>query len=529
MIENRLPQYVQPEPLAITAGAKALDAEAGESWGLDSFALVEAAGRACAQVFLNIDLPGDLFFRCRKIAVLAGSGNNAADALVMLRALILGKKTVAENCCVYMAKPENADNPKTPLSQAVLALQKIGVAVKAWENAKAAFAQSAGVLENRLTVIDGIAGTGLRGALHGAALEMAEAANSADATVVSIDMPSGAFDNWKPGMPMVRADFTIAVEPHKTCLYFAAQRQNAGTILAATGIFPQALMLKHMEAELVSWESATCRIKSVQPATHKYGRGVVQIMAGSPGFTGAARLCAMAAQAAGAGIVRLLADQEICPILAGSCNGIMVAAENAPEAKSRFTPDALLLGPGWGRGEDRKQMLESCLALEAEGTPLVLDADAIALSAGKTFCGNAILTPHLGEFSNLVGGGTEEIAAAPLSLLRRFAAEKKATVILKSHVMYVACHDGRTAVIDGMNPALAAGGSGDVLAGLCAGIAARSRAGGSFDPYDCACAAVALLVEAGLAENLKDSFADPGKLAEAAGAIAGRAWIRRPQ
>ena len=95
-------------------------------------------------------------------------------------------------------------------------------------------------------------------------------------------------------------------------------------------------------------------------------------------------------------------------------------------------------------------------------------------------------------------------------------------ILLKSHVLYAASPGGRIGIIDGMNPALAAGGSGDVLAGFCAAIAARQE---PFDGYACACAAASLLIQAAGSEGIAGAFIDPAELARPAAAIAGAAWL----
>jgi len=550
--------------LVSAVGARALDTEASAEWGLDTFALVEAAGRACAQTLVRSLAAGERGGERPEFTVLAGSGNNAADALAMLRALILGGNAEPDLCSVFTNKPreENDIDKKTPLSQAVLALQKLGVSVKPWAAGKADFGSRSLSGRHRI-VVDGISGTGLNGPLRGTALEMAEAVNAlrpetgggnaAGFTVVSIDIPSGGFDDWRSGMPIVTAHFTLAIEPRKLCLYTPAVRPHSGTILSVGGIFPPALIDKYGDAELLEWEDASVRIRPVPPTAHKYERGVVEIRAGSPGAAGAARLAALGSQAAGAGIVRLLVDASLYAAVAGSCSGVMVVASTdvaggntrsgvavsgsgaAPEAP-RFSPAAVLLGPGWGRGEDRIRLLESYLPLEKHGpdgtkcVPLILDADAIALAKDTGFHGNAILTPHVGEFAFCTGLSKEEIFADTVHVLRSFAAKKNATVLLKSHVMYVAAPDGRIGIIDGMNPVLAAGGSGDVLAGFCAAIAARSAleadgAENRFDGYACACAAATLLVRAAKSKGVANSFVDSAELARAAAAVAGSAWV----
>jgi NAD(P)H-hydrate epimerase len=196
------------------------------------------------------------------------------------------------------------------------------------------------------------------------------------------------------------------------------------------------------------------------------------------------------------------------------------------EAAGRFIPDAALLGPGWGSGPDRALLLQRYLALEAQGTPLILDADAIALAAGAVFHGNAILTPHPGEFAAYTGMDREEILSAPGPLLVRWAREKRTVILFKGHVLYVAAPDGRLGIIDGMAPSLAAGGSGDVLAGFCAAIAARMRKSGAFfDGYACAAAAASLLIRAGQSPELAGRFVDPKEVADKAASLAGAAWL----
>ena len=497
-------------------GARALDAEASSQWGLEPFALVEAAGRACAAVFTEKLLKGGQ--EKKSFTALAGSGNNAADALVMLKALILGGSARAPDCAVFTARP--ASNDKSPLSQAMLAVQKLDVPILEWDSKKALAA-----LSETDFIIDGITGTGLNSPLQNNALEMVEHVNHVKNAVnrpiiVSIDMPSGGFDAWQKHMPILTADATLAIEPQKLCLYAPEIRPHAGTILAVKGIFPPALCDKYREAELVTWESAYTAIPAVPKTAHKYGRGLVEIWAGSPGATGAAILAAKGAQAAGAGLVRLIVDPSIYPLIAPACSGVM--AVPGPQTDGRFTPNAVLLGPGWGKSEDRIRILENSLRLEENGTPLVLDADAVALAKGMVFHGNAILTPHVGEFAAYSGLPKNEILCRPIRSIRDFSAKTKAVILLKSHVMYIASPDGRLGIIDGMNPVLAAGGSGDVLAGFCSSIAARPGTG-AFDAYACARAAGALLVQA--AKSTGGKFADPQEIAQAAAAVAGAAWL----
>jgi NAD(P)H-hydrate epimerase len=551
--------------LVSSAASRALDKEASAHWGLNSSGLVEAAGRACARAFTqiygdieerrnlprrnteeekNINTPcspscpqdsSTPWFTLPRhplsLAVLAGKGNNAADALVMLKALILDGFVQASACVVFSL--QTADS-----SEALLAVEKLGVTVFAWDDSAAAR------LAHVDYIIDGIAGTGLDGPLRGGgsagggcaggALEMATACNAAAANVatnnstakaaapcvVSIDMPSGNFDGWQAGMPIVAARFTLAIEPQKLCLYNPSARPYAGNIIPVGGIFPPALIEQYREAELVEWENASAQISIIPKTAHKYERGLVEIRAGSPGYAGAAYLAALGAQSAGAGLVRLMVDPSLYPLIAPGCSGIMVVPDGATDDEDgRFPPHAVLLGPGWGRGDDRRRLLESYLPLEESGVPLILDADAIALVKDMVFHGNTLITPHPGEFSAYTGIPKDEILNNPLPILRRFASEKKMHILLKGHVLYAASPDGRVGIIDGMNPALATGGTGDLLAGFCAAISARAGIAHASR------AAASLLIQAAESETVVGRFIDPADLAKAAAAVAGSAWL----
>ncbi|MDR3276785.1 MAG: hypothetical protein LBT11_06230 [Treponema sp.] len=497
--------------------AKTLDAEA-VSWGFDPFALVEAVGRACAHILaerFRDPLAG-------RVAVAAGSGNNGADALVTLRALILEGMIRPESAAAVLTRP-SPPGERSPRARAVESLRALGVPVLVWGEAG-----SASALAGAALILDGIAGTGLEGPLRGNSLEMARAVRGS--MLVSIDMPSGLFDGWKAGMPLVHAASTLAIEPLKAALYKPASRIAAGTIIPVGGIFPGTLAGRFEGPELVGWEAARERVAPVRSDAHKYGRGVVEIRAGSPGSAGAACIAASGAAAAGAGLVRLLVDESLYPVLGAAAiagaPGVMVAVAGSPaDDPERFRPDAILLGPGWGRGGERLVPLEQTLEQEARGIPVVLDADALALVKGRSFQGNAILTPHTGEFIAYTGIPQEDILADPPPFLLETARKVRGIILFKSHVIYVASPDGRLGILDGMAPVLASGGSGDLLSGFCAALAARQHAEGApaCDGYNCAIASAALLLET--ARRIGRRFAGPLELAGVAASVAGEVWL----
>jgi NAD(P)H-hydrate epimerase len=518
--------------------SRALDKEAQDEWGFNVFSLIEAAGRLSAEILQRRD--GGLFKSRPRICVFSGTGTNGADAITMLRHWILSGLAEASCCTVVVSRrPENSEN--SPWTEILKPLEKMKVPVHAWNEETGKV-----LLSDFDIVIDGIAGTGISGPLRGSAAEMVKAINSQlpashspltkKPFVVSVGVPSGNSDNWKPGMPIVKADVTLAVEPRLLCLYAPAARPYAGRILGVSGVFPKELVSRFGGAELLDWESAGARISGVRADAHKYERGTVEIRAGAAGTTGAALIAARGAQAAGAGLVRLVVDDGIYPILASglasSAGGIMAApaSKEADDFRGKFTPDAMLLGPGWGRAEGRAKVLEKALQREKEGTPLILDADAIELAKNAKFSGSAILTPHPGELSRFSEIEKDDLLCRPVPALLKLSRECNAVILFKSHVIHIAAPDGRLGIVDGMAANLASGGSGDLLAGFCAAIAARmaaipARGSRGFDAYACACAAAGLLIACGKSGDLKKRFTDALELADEAAGLAGEAWL----
>src|ERR1700716_2863030 len=224
---------------------------------------------------------------------------------------------------------------------------------------------------------------------------------------------------------------------------------------------------------------------------HKGTFGTAVVLAGSLGFTGAAYLASTAAARTGAGLVRLLVATTIYPILAAKCTEVMATPvpEVAPGALGHAAYDSILrqmssaevgvIGPGLGRDSSTWRLVLD-LALHAK-CPLVIDADGLnALADSRRSKGklgkNRVLTPHPGELARLTGKTIEAIAADRTAAARQAAQEWGAVVVLKGAHTVIAHPDGRISEDPHEVPALATGGTGDVLSGIIGGAV---RAGGS--------------------------------------------------
>jgi hydroxyethylthiazole kinase-like uncharacterized protein yjeF len=443
------------------------------------------------------------------MVALCGAGNNAGDALALMRharfaglddlVAILGRDEPGELAAIHLAS-----------------LRSLGIAALSWSHDREACLS---LLAGAALVVDGIAGTGLDGPLRGGLAELVEAANAAGRPIASIDLPSGFYDGFHGGS-RISASWTLSIEPRKAALYAPSARSAAGEIVPVEGVFPRRPAMRldgEAGAFLIEESDIGSWLPPDSPARHKGRRGRLAAFAGSIGSSGAACLASRAALASGAGLVSLFASAELVPILSSRLEAVMVKPEPAePGAIGAERWDAALAGPGWGRTERNRAALGRLLG---SGLPAVLDADAIRLysallSSGFEPSGPLILTPHPGEYEALTGVAPETALADPATTLRERAAALRAVIVLKSHVTWIAAPDGRLAVWEGMESGLATAGSGDVLAGLAAGISA-------------ACAAVAAHGTAGRRARAERGWFEAGDLVAEAGRILGGAHGRQ--
>jgi hydroxyethylthiazole kinase-like uncharacterized protein yjeF len=250
---------------------------------------------------------------------------------------------------------------------------------------------------------------------------------------------------------------------------------------------------------------------------HKGTFGTVVVLAGSLGFTGAAYLAATAAARAGAGIVRLLVADGIYPILAAKCTEVIATPvpEVAPGHVGHSSREAVLrhleggaaavVGPGLGRDRSTWRLVYDLVA--SVKLPMVLDADALNALADnrrllKKLGKERVLTPHPGEMGRLTGKTAAEINQDRSAAAQSAAQEWGAVVVLKGAHTVVAAPGGQVSVDPHQLPALASGGTGDVLAGIIGGLLAQGC-----DPFTAAVTGVYVHAEAGrvVAERLGES------------------------
>jgi hydroxyethylthiazole kinase-like uncharacterized protein yjeF len=259
----------------------------------------------------------------------------------------------------------------------------------------------------------------------------------------------------------------------------------------------------------------------------------VLVVAGAAGTTGAAILAAHAALRAGAGLATIATFPEARAALEPRVVEVMTRAIDPEDVEGSLDRllarrSAVVVGPGFGTGDLARRAIEHVIST-FEGL-VVMDADAITCFAGRpedlaAAPGELVLTPHPGELGRLLGRPSAEIEADRFASVQEAAARTRSVVVLKGAHTLIAAPDGTTWVAMDRAPALATAGSGDVLAGLVAGIASGLDDGAGPEAQRgmrCAAAAVVVHARAGMRWSARHGGADRGLLAgEIADAVPG--------
>ena len=378
----------------------------------------------------------------RRVVVLCGTGNNGGDGRIAAAAL---RAWGAHVDVVEVRAPVDARTPH--------------------------------VFARADVIVDAMYGTGFRGVLGGAAAELVARTETADATVVAVDIPSGVEGlTGAVRGPAVCADHTVTFAAPKPGLWFHPGRALAGVVTVVDigiDLGPEAARTVIVEAaDVAGW------VPRRSATTHKWRAGVL-VVGGSNGMTGAPMLVGRAALRLGAGIVwaalpgrcaeRGSGTEIITHALPDADAGVLTmdGADEVLAIADRF--GAVVLGPGLGR-DDATTAAVRKLVRDLDH-PLVLDADALHALSGigdgdalvRERAAPTILTPHDGEFAQVTGAapGDDRIDAA-----RGLAARTESVVLLKGPTTVVAAPDGRVRVNPTGGPSLATAGSGDVLAGM---------------------------------------------------------------
>jgi len=468
------------DPLYDADGMRAVDRWAIEGQGVPSLELMEAAGRAVAEVVGELALDGP-------VRVVCGKGNNAGDGLVAARYLIEAGFEV-EALLLWPAE-ELSDDAAANL-------------------ARCEAEQVSGDLGPRLAgsgaIVDAIFGTGFAGVPREPALAAIAAIDACGAPVVACDVASGVdASSGEVAGAAVEADFTVSFHAAKLGHRIAPGKWHTGELRVAPIGIPAGAPGAPVAGTIGPAVLGLAPRRGARST--KFSSGQVTIAGGSRGLTGAVQMSSLAAIRAGAGYATVAVPADLEPIFeAGQPEVMSVGCPGGDGCLAPASLKSLLraferaaagaFGPGLGRDPGSVELArEAVCRIEA---PLVLDADGLNAFAGELGAIAArgaptVLTPHAGELGRLLERDSGEIAAHRLAAARKAARVAGAVVVLKGDDTIVT--DGARVAVNALAaPALATAGTGDVLSGIAAAMLARG-----LEPFAAACAAVYAHARAG--------------------------------
>ena len=444
--------------------------------GIPGLVLMENAGHRVVELLAEKFAP----LSGQRIAVLCGKGNNGGDGLVVARQLFTRFRPRALHV-VLLAAPEDL---KGDAAQNYRMLEVCGCAVDRAIPAEARLAT---------VVVDALLGTGISGPAAGAMLDAIREINSGFplAKVVAVDIPSGMpSDSCWPLGEQARADYTVTFTAPKPAQVLPPNCDLVGELrVGAIGSPPEL-----HEADDSVWLSL------VEPAlfqhffaprrrdAHKGSFGHVLVVAGSRGKTGAAAMSGLAALRAGAGLVTVASAGSALPVIAAHAAELMTEPlaetdtgglstrdfDNGRLPAIAANKDVVAMGPGLGTHPETVTLVRRAFAEFPQ--PMVVDADALNALNGCEWSGGGrlrVLTPHPGEMARLAGKKTSEISADRVGAARELATGRQVSVVLKGERTLIAFPDGRVWINPTGTPAMATGGTGDILTGLIAGFLAQ--------------------------------------------------------
>ncbi len=465
-----------------------------------------------AQMMVNAGEDASAFLQ-RQVAITAetailfliGPGNNGGDGLVM--AYDLARHTAAD---IRLYLLQERDFSEVPFQDS--ADRDLLTAVFEDDYDKIQLSQWVSEAD---IIVDALFGIGARLPLSGGAAEILERVNdslrarsasrparvarptrpetgNADSRpfVFAIDCPSGVDCGSGSADPAaLAADATMSFIAAKPGLFsFPAAGLVGELVISRIGIPPDLPALQGLATTVVDAALAASLLPQRPLDGHKGTFGKVMLAVGSANYIGAAALAGEAAGRSGAGLVTLAATRQNINIVAGrlreptwlplaDTQGAIAEAASETLAEAAQAYDALLIGCGLGLHESTRAFVWRLLNSEAL-PPLIIDADALnALSSKpewwRPLPEATIITPHSGEMARLTGLTRAEINADRWRVAREYAEAWSLVVALKGAHTLVAAPDGRTSVIPFKTDALATAGTGDVLAGLIAGLRAQ--------------------------------------------------------
>lgn len=432
--------------------------------GIPEIVLMEHAGMVASERIVKLkDITID-----DSIMIVCGVGNNGGDGFVIARLLRQKGYEVSIVVIGDISKMSYSTSANYQISKN-LDIEILYLDKESFENKRQSFQRR---LKSASIVIDSIFGSGLNRNIEGLYKTVIQLINDSiyDLNkIVSIDIPSGF--NATTGEVMgasIEADYTITFEYYKKgFLRYDATKYTGKVFVEKIGV-PR-IVYKNLDIKdrFVDREYIDKILKVKPDFINKGDNGKVVIFGGSRGLYGAAYMSTRAAVKTGSGLVTLVCDEDVQKVLSTRFTEEMSCLKSEKKRLEKILSNAscIAYGPGVGNTIESK-MYEKKLLSEYSGN-IVLDADGINMFEKSYMHSglNMVITPHMGEFSRLIGVDIEEINRDRIEYAKKYALENNLVVVLKGKNTIIT--DGEKSIVNTTgNKSMANGGMGDVLTGM---------------------------------------------------------------
>jgi len=449
------------QPILTAEQMRAADRAAMERYGLPSLVLMENAARSAAAIIRQ------RYPDAYHITILCGSGNNGGDGFALARHLM-------SECRPQLVVCGNRQRMSSETATNALVCQLLGIPMAEWGHD----ADAEQYLHHADVIVDALLGVGASGAPREPMASLIRMANKSSAAKIALDLPSGLdADTGQAFDPCFRADCTITMGALKTGLFLADAPEVVGDIEVAQLGIPSTVVASQTMAWLIGDDDFHRVYRPRKKRSTKFDYGRVLVVAGSEAMPGAAALCANAAVAAGAGLVELFTPcvhSALFPeVMPHRYHRPTLDRDALPQIAERLLrASVVVLGPGLGAAPETTALIDELLREFVGSRAMVLDADALRAVDPTTPLPGVTLTPHRGEFARLLGLPSDQLAHSAWKQAIALSQRAGATIVLKDFPVQIS--DGRqTYWMTQYNPALASGGTGDVLSGIIAALWAQ--------------------------------------------------------
>ena len=402
----------------------------------------------------------------KKICVLCGKGNNAGDGYAIARLLSFSGDEV------FILPVFDTELLSGDAKTNADAIKNMGIP----------FIND--LCDEYDIIVDAIFGTGFHGEVKSPVKELIEKVNNKSSYIASVDVPSGVSLTGVTSDCFIKCDLCVTFGYAKLYQFTGAAQSSFKKLIVSPISIPEP-----DDFAVVITKDAFSMLPERDEISHKGTFGKVLAYVGSHGMAGAAILSGSAILKSGSGMATVAVPDEIIPTIAHEFPSVMTCplgndAESVLTEKAKGA-DAILIGCGLGTSDETKTRVKALINCEK---PMVIDADGLNILSENTDLikdKNAVLTPHIAEFSRLCGVSVSDIKKNPIKYLTVFCKQYGVCVVLKDSVSLICDSNGRLAVCHAPNSGMATAGSGDVLAGIITSMLAQG-----LSPFDAAIAGV---------------------------------------